>query len=270
MNEFKKIILCADDFGLSSQVSKGILKLVGMGRLSAVSCMVNTLNFPLFAKELVSVADKTLVGLHFNLTEGLFLANKNKAGFGLAELLIRTHLGLVSSSLIKAELSAQLAQFTQVFGRRPDFIDGHQHVHQFPVIREQLLRLHRSSFNPSEVFVRSTYPNISPPYPVKNAILSCTGGRSLKKKLIQANIAHNTCFAGVYDFSADVDYSSLFRGWLKKVEEGTLIMCHPAIGVQQDDPIAKARVMEMSYFASEQFLEDCVRFKVHIQLPNLG
>jgi predicted glycoside hydrolase/deacetylase ChbG (UPF0249 family) len=27
------------------------------------------------------------------------------------------------------------------FGRAPDFIDGHQHVHTFPQIRDGLLRL---------------------------------------------------------------------------------------------------------------------------------
>lgn len=48
----KTIVLCADDFGLDPGVSEGILKLAHMGRLSAVSCMVNMPGFILYAKEL--------------------------------------------------------------------------------------------------------------------------------------------------------------------------------------------------------------------------
>ncbi|WP_240489526.1 ChbG/HpnK family deacetylase [Legionella parisiensis] len=51
----KTIILCADDFGLDPGVSAGILKLVRMGRLSAVSCMVNMPSFIPYAKELLDL-----------------------------------------------------------------------------------------------------------------------------------------------------------------------------------------------------------------------
>ena len=35
------MIICADDFGISNGVSEGIIELVFMDRVSAVSCMIN-------------------------------------------------------------------------------------------------------------------------------------------------------------------------------------------------------------------------------------
>ena len=40
MERPRKIVLCADDYGLSLGVSRGIRELLEMGRLSATSCMV--------------------------------------------------------------------------------------------------------------------------------------------------------------------------------------------------------------------------------------
>ena len=39
------MILCADDFGLNSSVSKGILELVQAGKIDSVSCLVTTENW---------------------------------------------------------------------------------------------------------------------------------------------------------------------------------------------------------------------------------
>jgi chitin disaccharide deacetylase len=41
--------------------------------------------------------------------------------------------------MLEGEISSQLQKFITAFGRLPDFIDGHQHVHLFPQIREALL-----------------------------------------------------------------------------------------------------------------------------------
>ena len=39
------------------------------------------------------------------------------------------------------EIAAQLRMFVHTFGRAPDFIDGHQHVHLFPQIRDAVLEV---------------------------------------------------------------------------------------------------------------------------------
>ena len=65
----KPVVLCADDFGLTEGVSRGILELARMGRLSATSAMTNCPAFPRMAPGLADL-DGVAVGLHLNLTTG--------------------------------------------------------------------------------------------------------------------------------------------------------------------------------------------------------
>lgn len=257
MNESKNIVLCADDFGLNPGISKGILKLAQLGRLSAVSCMVNSAYFVPYAQELRALQGKVQIGLHFNVTEGSFLSEPQRPCFTLNELLIKTHAHLVSLSFIQKEFASQLDQFVQVMQQLPDFIDGHQHVHQFPGIRQVILNLYQERLAEKTVLVRATYPAIScPSYQLKAKILALTGGKALKKQLKDRDIPHNAYFSGIYDFSRSTDYRTLFRKWLELAEENTLIMCHPGEGLYPEDVISHARNIELNYFLSPEFLED--------------
>lgn len=263
MSALKKIILCADDFGFSPGVCEGLLRLARMKRLSALGCMVNGASFEPHAKELLSLSGQVQIGLHFNLTEGSFLSQSDKSCFRLSELLLKTHFRTLAYSLIEQEFIAQLERFVQLMGRLPDFIDGHQHVHQFPLIRKVMMAVYEQHLKSNSIWVRSTYPLISlPAYDWKGRVLAYTGGKALKVSLKKHQIAHNDCFAGVYDFSPRVDYAELFKQWLQLVPDNTLIMCHPGEGHAPNDPIAAARLREMAYFSSELFLEDCVTCQI--------
>ncbi len=265
MDEDKKIILCADDFGLNSGVSQGILKLVRLNRLSAVSCMVNAPEFLVQAPMLIALKDQVQIGLHFNLTEGYFLSRKKHACFSLNKLIVQTQSRLISPSLLADEFQAQLDKFIDIMGAYPEFIDGHQHVHQFPVIRTAILAVYKQRLKDRGIFLRSTYPALTlPPFRFKAAILAKTGGNKLQCLLKKEQIPHNAYFSGVYDFSPDTNYRVLFRQWLKRVKNNTLIMCHPSEGNDSDDVIAAARTLEMAYFLSEAFLEDCQEHQVHL------
>lgn len=265
----KTIMLCADDFGLDSGVSEGILKLVRMGRLSAVSCMVNMPGFIPYAKELLSLKKSKYIkiGLHFNLTEGYLASVPEKSCFNLHELLIKTHMRSMRQSFIAKEFLAQLDQFTQVMQQLPDFIDGHQHVHQFPVIRNVILDLYAQKLKSYGTSIRSTWPSINlPQYRLKAKVLRLTGGKALLRQLIKLGIPHNRYFSGIYDFSPDTNYRELFRKWMSLIRENTLIMCHPGESLSSTDAIAHARVREFNYFLSDEFLNDCKEF--HVQLAH--
>ena len=41
-------------------------------------------------------------------------------------------------------------------------------------------------------------------------------------------------------------------------------MCHPGEGIDTSDAIAPARIKEMSYFSSDEFLEDCSAYNVKL------
>lgn len=257
MIELKRIVLCADDFGLNKAVSLGVLRLTQLNRLTAVSCMVNMPLFDEMAHALLLMRDQVQIGLHFNLTEGHWISKPERQAYGLNELIIKSHLRCVSSRQIYHEFNAQLDQFIQTMGFFPAFVDGHQHVHQFPLVRQVILETYEQRLRPNQVYIRSIYPLINlPRYHMKGRILAHTGGQSLLKELIRFQIPHNQFFSGVYDFNPQTDYKFLFRKWLALSPSNTLVMCHPALYPSEDDPISTARVKEYEYLESDEFLFD--------------
>lgn len=262
MSNFKTFILCADDFGFNSSVSSGILKLAEEQRISAVSCMVNLTDFRNHAKDLVNLKNKVQTGLHFNLTEGYFASKRGHPCFSLKDLLVKTHLRLLKPSFVTQEFNAQLDCYIENMGELPDFIDGHQHVHQFPGIRQVILSVYEQRLKGTGTWIRATYPHlILPQYQLKAQVLAFTGGRALSAQLTRLNIPHNPCFSGVYDFNPRSDYRKLFRQWLHLAAPYTLIMCHPGLAGKDPDVIAAARIKEMDYFLSDGFIEDCEEYQ---------
>jgi predicted glycoside hydrolase/deacetylase ChbG (UPF0249 family) len=261
----KTMVLCADDFGFTHGISQGILKLVRMNRLSAVSCMVNMPGFIAYAPELQALKDQVQVGLHFNLTEGYFLSSPNTPCFSLSELLIKTHLMSIKLTFIAQELKQQLARFVEVMGCLPDFIDGHQHVHQFPRIRQVLLDVYDQQLRQQSTSIRATYPILSSgQYRLKAKIMALTGGKALSAELKRRAIPHNLCFSGVYDFSPKTNYRALFCSWLSSLPDSSLIMCHPGEQSEEQDVIASTRLLELNYFLSDQFVTDCAQYEVQL------
>lgn len=229
--------------------------------------MVNESGFDSHAKELLCLRNQVKIGLHFNLTEGYLLSQPGTPCFTLNELLIRSHLRLMNRSSIANEFLAQLEHFINAMQMLPDFIDGHQHVHQFPQIRQVILEIYEQKLRENGTVIRSTWPSIHSPHDqFKARILGLTGGMFLKKQLVQSEIPHNPCFSGVYDFSPKTNYRMLFRAWLDRIKEDTLIMCHPGVGECSTDPIARARSNEFNYFSSDDFLNDCDEFHVQLAL----
>ena len=140
-----RFALCADDYALTPGVSRGILEMLAAGRLTAVSVMVTEPGWPAAAGELRPFLSSADIGLHFNLTLGSPLGAM--PGFGASSnfpalaLLVRSALlGRLPVTEIGAEIARQIDAFTQHFGRLPDYVDGHQHVHALPGIRDALLR----------------------------------------------------------------------------------------------------------------------------------
>ena len=137
----KKIILCADDFGQNQGISEGILNLASQGRISAISCMVNTASWHPQCASLRKY-DEIGLGLHLNFTHGEPLSVEWQREVGdvfpsLSALILKS----ISSKVIFAEIEAQIAQFKQDISAWPTFIDGHQHIHQLPLISDCLLQV---------------------------------------------------------------------------------------------------------------------------------
>jgi chitin disaccharide deacetylase len=254
------LMLCADDFGLDTGISIAIARLARAGRLNAVSCISTGAGWPADAAWLGGLPATVNLGLHFNLTHGRPLSRRLAQVWpmlpSLPRLTAQAHLGLLPRAALRAEFHAQLSAYVQVIERPPSFIDGHQHVHHLPVVRNIILDA-VEHIQPMPA-LRSTAPVQGAGAGLKRWLIEHTGGRGLRRELRRRVIAHNRALLGVYDFQ-DTDYRTLMQGWLACLpNEGGLLFCHPGgvASIDARDPIGAARVRELTYLGSEDFALD--------------
>src|ERR1700675_593406 len=145
----RRIWLCADDYGISPGVNRAIRDLIERGRLNATSVVVG--GPPIGRDEVdalraaAATGPRCAIGLHVTLTApfrpltmhfqpvdgGLFLSFPKLLRAGLLRRL--------DPEIIRAELMVQFSAFSDMFGRAPDFVDGHQHAQLFPQVRDAFL-----------------------------------------------------------------------------------------------------------------------------------
>lgn len=264
----KRIVLGADDYGQAEAVSRGIIDLILADRLTATSALVNFEHWPAHARWLLPCREKALLGLHLNLTEGIPLSVSFKKQYGdrfpsLGALLLRASMRRLSQAAVADELAAQLAAFKSAMGFYPAYLDGHQHVHHFPIVRDALRQVYEAAGLKSlGVRVRSVHRHThwtSLLQDPKASIIEWTGANALLNQwLIPERIPHNTSFEGIYAFSDSQQCRRYFQRFLANIQDGGMIMCHPGRSSQTGgDPIGLSRYDEYQYLASDEFLKDC-------------
>jgi predicted glycoside hydrolase/deacetylase ChbG (UPF0249 family) len=267
MNEvLRRIWLCADDYGLSPGVNRAIRDLIGRGRLNATSVMVVG---PAIGRdevaalqEVVAKSPRCAIGLHATLTApfrpltmhfkpvdgGLFLP--------FPKLLRSGFLRRLDAEIIRAELMVQLASFNELFGRAPDFVDGHQHAQLFPQVRDGFLAAVKEAAPHAWVRQGGRNQPLAKRLTDAKALLLDTLSAQFRKRAARVGLAFNPAFAGAYDFSRSPDFGSLMHRFLDSLPEGGLVMCHP--GFVDDllvslDPLTTQREHEHAYLAGEDF-----------------
>ena len=151
-------------------------------------------------------------------------------------------------------------------GFLPRFVDGHQHVHQFPIVRDAIMNVYELRLRQRHGFIRMTNPSWRFSdfiFNFKKIVIALTGSAWLQQELKLKGVPHNSSFSGIYSFSPKADYRKYFQRFLAEVQDGGMIMCHPALASSSvKDSIASARFNEYKYFTSELFLADCAANKV--------
>jgi predicted glycoside hydrolase/deacetylase ChbG (UPF0249 family) len=262
----RHIWLCADDYGLSPGVNRAIRDLIGRGRLNATSAMMVG---PAIGRDEVSALQATAAsrsrcafGLHATLTApfrpltmhfqpidgGMFL--------GFAKLLRAGLLRRLDPEIIHAELIVQLTAFNEMFGRAPDFVDGHQHVQLFPQVRDAFLTAVKQAAPNAWVRQGGRRQPLARRLGTPKALLLDVLSAQFRKRASRANMAFNPGFEGAYDFSRQPDFSVLMRQFLDGLPEDGVIMCHP--GFVDDilvslDPLTVQREHEHAFLGGEDF-----------------
>ncbi len=230
------LTLCADDYGLAPGIGRAIRALIEAGRLQATGCMTGSPHWPDEAVLLKPLEGKAQFGVHLTLTDQRPLGAMPKlAPHGtlppVGTMVKRAVTRRLDRAEIAAELERQVDAFQAAMGRAPDFLDGHHHVHQLPIVRDVVMDLWRRRLKPTGGWVRSCWENPLAILargidPVRATVIALLGLR-LRWMLKAAGAPHNRGFRGVYDFSGKVSYSELFRRFTDSPGPRTLVMCHP-------------------------------------------
>ncbi|MGE5339296.1 MAG: ChbG/HpnK family deacetylase [Gemmatimonadota bacterium] len=243
----RRVALCADDYGYNAAVDEAILALIDLGRLGGTSCMVDAPRFSAAAPPLRERASRADIGLHFNLTEAFPGAPRIGS---LPKVIAFSWLQALQPVDVVRRLKAQLARFEAAFKCIPAYIDGHQHVHQFPLIRDALLGELAARYGSRRPLIRNT---VSTAGDGKLHLLALLGGRSLRTQLNGCGWPTNLDFVGAYRYAPGVDFATLAAKWLRTLKDGAIWMCHPATRAEPNDPIGAFRVAEYRWLASDEF-----------------
>ena len=250
----RAIALCADDYALHPLVDEAVELLVLQGRLSATSCMTTAPRWNEAARRLPALRPRLSVGLHFNLTEG----HGVQPAPGIGQVIAQAYTGRLTAAAMRPVWQRQLDAFEDALGTAPDFIDGHQHVHQLPGVRAALqteLQARYGDWGLALPWVRSTAPAGKLWRDSKASIIALLGGWSSTRHLQQLGVPHNHGFGGVYGFDAPLPegYGRHMVQWLAQMQAGSLMMCHPAIAPVEGDAIGAQRAVEYAYLRSDAF-----------------
>ena len=262
----RRIWLCADDYGLSDGVNRAIRELIDGGRLNATSVMVVGPAIGRGAvaalQDVAAKSPRCAIGLHVTLTAPFrpltmhFRPTDGGMFLPFPKLLRAGLLRRLDPEMIHAELMVQLASFQDLFGRAPDFVDGHQHAQLFPQARDAFLRAVKEAAPEAWVRQGGRMQPLAQRLGAPKALVLDALSSQFRKRAARAGIAFNPAFAGAYDFLGQPDFGALMRGFLEGLPEGGLVMCHPGF-VDETlislDPLTTQREAEHAFLAGEHF-----------------
>lgn len=262
-----RVVVNADDYAMDPGVDKAILALASRGVVTSVSAMVLSPRWAEAGRPLMEAPVSR--GLHLDFTSP-FATVASPLPTALPRLMAAAFAGQIDRSAVRLAVERQIDLYLRAVGEPPDFVDGHQHAHQLPILREVLVAGLRAQFGTAaaqRVGLRICAPRRwrGP----KAAVIAACGASALARIAAERGHPVNTDFAGVYDFSPGIGLPALWRGWLGGlVGARPLIMCHVAAEDAPPsgppDPIRRARIAEWRWLGSGSFTDLCARSGVEL------
>jgi predicted glycoside hydrolase/deacetylase ChbG (UPF0249 family) len=174
----------------------------------------------------------------------------------LRQMLMRGLARALDGRAAAVEAERQIEAFRSAFGRPPDFIDGHQHVHLLPQVGDALLRVMKE--RTPHAWVRQcgrTSPLLKRRGHAKAHLLDVLS-RRMRMRCATVGVATNPGFAGAYDFGRGTGYDAVFESFLEGLPEGGVVMCHPGFvdaELERLDHLTAMREQEYAFFAGDRF-----------------
>lgn len=262
----RRIVLCADDYGISPAVNVAIRDLIVRGRLSATSVMVTAPSFDRFEAAALDALNasgrRAAIGLHFTLTAPYrplsdgYAPLRDGTFLPMPATLAVSLLGRLNPAALAAEVTSQIEAFRSAFGRAPDYIDGHQHVHIFPQVSEAALTVAKELAPNAWLRQCGRAASLGTPWSNPKALLLDVLSRRFRQRADALGIRTNPAFAGAYAFRDDADFATMFPGFLDGLPDGSVVMCHPGFvddELKRLDPLTTLREREYAFLSGDKF-----------------
>ena len=275
----RRIWLCADDYGIAPGVNRAIRELIARGRLNATSVMMPVRHIggeEADALDTLNTGEtRAALGLHVTLTGKFkplsdgFAPTRDGHFLTIGQMLRAGMAGRLNVERLTIEISTQMEAFIAAFGRPPDFVDGHQHVHLLPQVRSAFLKVVRDAAPNAWVRQCGRAPSALHLQGVKGLVIDVLN-LGFRNAAEQMGIAANQAFAGVYDFGSKTEFSKTFPRFLIGLPDGGLIMCHPGFvdsELKAADNLTQPREREFAFFSSDAFPDLLARHGVALANP---
>lgn len=257
----KRLIVNADDLGLSHGITDAILQCHANGIVTSASFMVNQ-SASLYAVDRLQEYPNLDVGIHLNLCQGSpvlppsevpSLVGSDGQFLRPSEMGRRLVRWKVSSSEIEAEFGAQIDRML-AHGLRPSHADSHHRFHIYPAAAGAFRRaLQSRGIQRARSAKKSTWP--------PTRLAAAHSGSFLRRVTVNTynNLLQHTVFHGLKTPDAGVALHPIFRGRLHAIPEAWMhalanmpagtyeIWCHPGFvesGFSDRDPLREQRCVE--------------------------
>jgi len=214
-----RIVVTADDFGLNQKTNQDILYLVSLGKIDRVAVMV----YGKMTSEEIQQLAKSRVKLDIHLDVLHEIENDKRKQSGEIQrgldFLFKLLLGKLTSKKVSTDWENQIELFIKIFGKNPDGINSHEHVHLFPPFFKIALNLLDKYLIPYIRFGDSVF--------MLHHKIVAYALHILRKINLKACLKHSCVSSGSL---VSLDWIENFDVFFEKLPEGTTeIVCHPEI-----------------------------------------
>ena len=260
-NGAPRVVVTADDFGLSRMVNEGI---TAASRLGIVRNTALLVNFPDVAASVACLRDAgdLDVGIHLNLTSGPPVSKADQVPSllgrsgtfpGLPGFLTRAALGRIHWGEVRRECEVQIELGFRL-GCRFSSISSHQHVHMLPHFIGLTAILARSYSIPVVRLSRyHTAGGIGPRRLKTWALLPCA--LAARRILRRQCVMHNDYLLGILPASAERALAGLCAAVPGLPGGLGELVCHPGyvdVTLKQRDCYAAGRFLELDVLTAPQ------------------
>lgn len=265
----RKLVVTADDLGLSHGVNQGVLAAHRGGIVRSTSLLVT---FPASEEgaELAREERALEVGLHIDLVEGWPASDPSRVRslvdaegrfLGLARMLRGLATGRVRAADIATEVRAQVER-ARALGTPALAWDSHRHVHLVPLVARVVGAVARET---GARWVRRAAPP-SATRAWKPALLAAASGAS---SVFLRRLPGNDWYVDLTSRRPRPD--ATWVGLLAAYEGRGEIGAHPAAGIDTDDAIAADRPRDLALLTDPLLLialgDDTVGWRVPLEGP---